>query len=70
MYWGLTFKISVNASYCVGILMSVVGGLQETEQFIVKFQFLFRNNRVAFIVQNWCLVCGNQRFLKYPVFHI
>ena len=41
MYWGLTFKISVNALYCVGILMSVVGGLQETKKFFIKFQFLF-----------------------------
>jgi hypothetical protein len=55
LHWCLTFKISVNALYCVGISMSVVGGVQETRKFLIKFQFLFQNNRVAFLLQNHTL---------------
>ena len=55
MYRCLNFKISVYAQYCVGILMSVLGGVQETTKFFIKFHFLFQNNRVAFLLQNHTL---------------
>jgi hypothetical protein len=35
--------------------MSVVGGVQETAKFFIKFQSVFQNNRVDFLLQNHTL---------------